>query len=667
MAAHKKSSSLILTVLPALSARYWQPVALLAAVFPQMDRLPLWLTVLVVVSGIWRLPAIERRLGTPGFFLRTVLLLAGMAGVFYSHHSFLGPEGGVSFLILCAVMKVLESQQKRDFFVSAILNFFILATAFLFSQSLLLTVYVALACIVILSAMLALQQREDAGFKLTVRRASVLLLQAFPLMLVLFVFFPRLPPLWTLNFSQGSGRTGMSDSMSPGDIAHLSESADVAFRVEFQGPPPPSRQLYWRGLVFTHFDGQRWSQGETINASALKVTEQHTDIPVKYRVLLEPTDQSWLYALAVPSSTTANVLLTRDYRLVYRKPVFERLSYDVQSLLEARVDVDALPAWEQSQNLRLPAEGNPETRLMAKRWREGSGSAEKYVSDTLDWFRQEHFFYTLEPPPLGENRIDDFLFHTRRGFCEHYASSFVFLMRAAGIPARVVAGYQGGEQSPLANYWVVRQLDAHAWAEVWLPQQGWVSVDPTAAVAPDRIQRGAPQLASQRAYWGSSDSSAVRYNSYRLLKSLRNFSDYVNYRWHRDVLGYNTEQQENFMMRVLGDSSLLRRIAVMGLAFLAVGVLLFLWALRGQRRELHPLDRIYRRYCDRLAKQGVLREAGEGPQAFARRIAHEKPELAAEAEEFSRLYMALRYRPRNATVGMLEQRLRRLARGRVRG
>ncbi len=655
---------------PSLAARHWSLFALLVAVLPQLDRLPPWLIALVLLCAVWRLSWVEARFGLPGVAVRGLLLVAGLAGVFWSHHSFFGPEGGVSFLLVCAASKLLESRTPRDFFVSAVLDFFILATAFLFSQSLALTAYVVLATVIVLAALLALQQRAGAGVMLTLRRAARIALQALPLMLILFVFFPRLPPLWTLNLSQGSGRTGMSDSMSPGDISSLSESAEVAFRVEFAGPPPPSGQLYWRGLVMDYFDGKRWTQSLPVNdpvqaRSLPRWVEVDTDRerPVNYRVILEPTSQPWLFALAMPTSSTPKTGLSRDFRLLSADPVLSRFSYDVQSWLGARADVAGPPSWMLKQALQLPAAGNPQSRQMARRWRLGSGSDAQYVRDVLGWYRAEHFFYTLEPPPLGDDRIDDFLFRTRKGFCEHYASSFVFLMRAAGIPARVVAGYQGGEKSPLANYWVVRQLDAHAWAEVWLPGQGWVEVDPTSAVAPDRIQHGAGQLAANRNYWGDSGMGAVRYSNYRLLKGLRNFADYVNYRWHKDVLGYNTDSQESLMKRLLGDADTLQRIAVMAVAMVVVAGLLFLWTLRGERRLLHRLDRVYLRYCERLARQGVQREAGEGPQAFARRVARQRPALAAEAEEFARVYMALRYRPAGRRDQALEKRLRRLARG----
>lgn len=654
------------------AARHWQWVALLLSVLPQYDRLPPWLALAVALSCLWRLEGVERRLGLPPAWLRALLLMGGIGGVVASHHTVLGPEGGVSFLIVCALLKLLESRTARDALISAVLDFFLIATAFLFSQSLGLTLYVLVASIAIVAALLVLQQREGVGPRRTLRRAGVLVGQAVPLMLVLFVFFPRLPPLWTLNLTQGTARTGFSDSMSPGDISSLSESTETAFRVEFEGPPPPSDRLYWRGLVFAYFDGKRWSQGYPLTE---QVPLPPRGLPgwieggqppaplLHYRIILEPTDQPWLFALDIPRSATAKVGLTRDLRLVSREAVLQRLTYDVESWPDAQADTRELPDWMRRQALQLPVGGNPEARRLAARLRDSTGSTARLVQEILARFRSEGFYYTLEPPPLGENRIDDFLFRTRRGFCEHYASSFVFLMRAAGVPARVVAGYQGGEAGPGGEYWMVRQMDAHAWAEVWMPGQGWVRVDPTAAVAPQRIEHGAAQAAQQRDYWGSSAAGALRHSNYQLLRGLRNLADYVNYRWHRDVVGYDSNRQDGFMERLLGDSSLLRRLLVMFGGFALLAAVFMLLALRGQRIERHPLDRLYRRYCERLARRGIAREAGEGPQAFARRVATQAPALAAEAEEFARLYAALRYRPEGGKAPVLERRLKQLARG----
>lgn len=656
--------------------RYWQLVALLAVVLPQYDRLPVWLLVAVGLACAWRMPIIEHRIGAPAGGLRFVLLIAGLAGVYYSHRTLLGAEGGVSFLIMAAALKLLESRNARDVFVLSILDFFILSTAFLFSQSLLMTLYVGLALVVVVAALLVQQQREGVGLKRTLWRATVMVGQTVPLMLVIFVFFPRLPPIWSLNLTQGSGKTGMSDTMSPGDISKLSQSSSLAFRVEFKGTPPPSSELYWRGLVLSRFDGTVWTQSDLVTEYAGMVdwggsyrpkwsrqAENELSPAVRYRVILEPTDKPWLFALALPRPETAKIGLARDYRLVAREPVFSRLSYDVVSYPEIALDPDEIPVLMQQETLSIPAAGNEQAKAQARRWMSLIDNEQRYVRYVLDWFRSERFYYTLEPPALGENRIDEFLFKTRRGFCEHYASSFVFLMRAAGIPARVVVGYQGGEKSPLGDYWLVRQLDAHAWAEVWLLGQGWVSVDPTSAVAPERIERGAQQMANDPAYWGESGASAVRYGNYQLFKGARQLVDFINYRWQRDVLGYDSKDQDSLMHRLVGDTSLLKRLGIMAgiLAMMAFGLLL--WTLYGQRRHEHPLDRQYRLYCQRLARSGLVRAPGEAPADFARRIAVSKPAEAGRAREVALLYSTLRYRPITPESAVLMRRLQRLAKG----
>ncbi|MDP2226294.1 MAG: DUF3488 and transglutaminase-like domain-containing protein [Moraxellaceae bacterium] len=659
-----------------LRARYWQMMALIVALAPQYDRLPPWLSVAVLLACVWRLPRVEQRLGVPGNVLRVLLLLGGLAGVFYSHRTLFGAEGGVSFLVLCAALKLLETRNARDMFVLSVLDIFLLATAFLFSQTLLLTVYVALALVVIVGALMVLQQREGVSTRQTLWRAGVMVGQAAPLMLVLFVFFPRLPPMWTLNLTEGSGKTGMSDSMSPGDIASLGQSTAVAFRVEFEGEPPPRSKMYWRGLVLANFDGQRWTQSELVNNPGALANWDMREMPswaptlylgaeqpIAYKVVLEASDEPWLFALGLSQSFTPNVGLMRDYSLRYRSPVFERMRYEARTFPGARLDPDELPDWLRRETLQLPRNGNSLARAQARRWVNAYGDGRRYIRHVLDWFRTERFYYTLEPPPLGDNRIDEFLFSTRRGFCEHYASSFVFMMRAAGLPARVVVGYQGGEKNELGQHWLVRQLDAHAWAEVWLPGEGWVSVDPTAAVAPDRIERGASGLANERSYWGDSGVSALRYGNYRMFRQLRAAVDYVNYRWQRDVLGYDSRNQDSFMRRLLGDTSLLRRLAVMTGILTTLAGLMLLWSLYGHRPYSHPADRSYRRFCRQMAAKGIVREPGEAPQAYAERIGREKPALAARAQAITSLYLALRYRPAASGEPVLLRRFRRLVRG----
>jgi transglutaminase-like putative cysteine protease len=647
--------------------RYWQLAAFLAAILPQYDRLPVWLLAFVVLSCVWRLPKVEHHIHAPGMMLRLLMLGAGLAGVVVSHKTLLGPEGGVSFLILVAALKLLESRNARDIFVLGILDFFILATAFLFSQSLLLTIYVGLALVVVVSALLVQQQRQGVSVRRTAWRSAVMVGQTIPLILILFVFFPRLPPIWTLNLTQGSGKTGMSDIMSPGDLVSLGQSSEPAFRVEFEGKAPPARELYWRGLVFSRFDGRTWTQGNEVpvdwgdmSADWMPTFRENAQFAIRYKVTLEASDKPWLFALEFPQSNTKDVGLSRDYRLLKRTPVFSRFSYDVVSYPNVALDSSGLPPWIHKENIELPVLGNEQTKAQARRWRNTFGNDASFVRHVLEWFRKEPFYYTLEPPPLRENRIDEFLFKSRRGFCEHYASSFVFMMRAAGIPARVVVGYQGGEESSLGDYWQVRQMDAHAWAEVWLPGRGWVGFDPTAAVAPERVEKGAQGLANDLTYWGGSGLGLVRYSNYKLFRQARQMIDYINYRWQQDILNYDTDDQSSLMRRLLGDSSLLKQLGVMAglLVMLAVGVLL--WMLYGQQRPAHPIDRMYRRYCQRLARLGLVRAPGENPEMFASRVAVARPKEALRAKEVARLYMALRYRPERPEAGVLTRRLRRL-------
>ena len=654
-------------------ARYWLLLALAVALLPHVSRLPWWLNALLAMAGLWRLPAVESRAPLPNKWLLALMLFGGIAGVRASYHTWFGPEAGVAFLIFCLAMKLLESRAERDHYVLMVLSLFVLATAFFFEQGVFASVYSVFAVLVAVAALVATNLGgNQAGF--TLRKAGVMLAQAIPLMLILFVFFPRLPPLWSMKLTDSTGRTGMSDSMAPGDLARLGKSDALAFRVEFpNGQVPPKNTLYWRGLTFTRFDGVTWSPSTDHRLSiygpvawsrqplpdwtteSIRIRDQKT---MPFRVILEPTDKRWLFSLPVSQAKNANIGLTRDFMLTARDPVFQRLTYDAEQFTVVSLDAN-LPEWMRRENLLLPADGNPVTRKMAVDWRRHFGDERAYLDAVLRWFRKSPFHYTLEPPPLGANRIDDFLFRTRRGFCEHYASSFTFLMRAAGIPSRVVAGYQGGDYSPTGDSWQVRQMDAHAWVEVWLDGRGWVQFDPTAAVAPERIDDGMGVIAEQREVWGDSALSALRFSNYQLLGKLRNMADYVNYRWQRDVVGFDTGSQEEFLLKLLGDSSFWRRLAVMFGALVVVAGVLALFTILRHRKHWHPADRVVLRLSRRLVRKGLQRMDGEGVMAWMQRLELRQPHWKNHAALFARNYSAIRYQP---DAGIGKQDLRELAR-----
>lgn len=658
---------------------YWLLLSLPTSLLPQWDRLPFWLPIAVLLVCLWRMPPVVRRIRLPGTLVRLILVVAGVAGVFREYHTLIGPDAGVSFLIVLAAMKMLEVRNARDAHVGIVLGYFVLGMNFLFGQTLGLTFFVGMVSVMLTAALLSLHQAGSRrGVWRTLRPALSLFAQAIPVMLVLFVLFPRLPPLWTLSLSGSHARTGLSDSMSPGEIAQLSQSSEVAFRVEFQGDAPPKHQLYWRAVVMDSFDGSAWKLSAWLEDQAGSAVwadskppldwrsqrvSRSDDQPYRYRVIMEPTDRPWLFSLVYGESSTAGVGVTQDFRLIARKPVYSRMEYQVTSDMAAVLDAD-LSVSDARTNLVLPPQGNNKARNMALAWRQQATSDTAYIDRLLGWFSREKFSYSLEPPLLGEDRIDDFLFNTRTGFCEHYASAFVFMMRAAGIPARVVTGYQGGERGAAGDYLIVRQLDAHAWAEVWLEGRGWVQFDPTSAVAPERVQRGMAQMAERRDVWGNSQAAALKYNSYRWLAGVRQWADYVNYAWYKNVLQYNSEAQDGLMERWLGDRSTYTRILVMAgavVAILAVISGLLLWGRT--RRPLHPADRIYLGVCERMAKKGLVREPGEGAWAYGQRVGVAMPERRQALEAFAATYVRLRYQESDAgKQAELLKRLRSLAR-----
>jgi transglutaminase-like putative cysteine protease len=434
--------------------------------------------------------------------------------------------------------------------------------------------------------------------------------------------------------------------MSPGDFSQLSQSEEIAFRVEFatslNAKPPDPNALYWRGLVLWDFDGRTWQTRLAVPPNPLQA-EGRGQL-VSYSITLEPHRQRWLFLLGLPrkgppSLAQVETSLGPDLQWIAKAPITQRLRYQIDADLDYRLDPEGLSAASRARTLALP-EGNPESRIMAQQWSTGLASDRGIVEQALSHFRSEPFFYTLNPPRLGDNSIDDFLFRSRRGFCEHYASAFVFLMRAAGVPARVVTGYQGGELNPLGNYWIVRQRDAHAWAEVWLTGQGWTRIDPTAAVAPNRVERGlnAALPAEERR------SGLMTLNANWLLPMQLTW-DLLNNQWNQWVLGYNQDRQRQLLARLNPFLATWQGMA-WGLAAAGGGLLLLMMALvlpRLARRKTDPICHLYARFCQRLQRCGIVRGESEGPADFALRAIALRPDLALSIEQITQLYLALRY------------------------
>ncbi|MCH8543294.1 MAG: DUF3488 and transglutaminase-like domain-containing protein [Alcanivorax sp.] len=659
--------------------------ALLAAA-PHLLMGPTWLRILLPVLLLARILIQRGRLAMPGRVIRVVLLLGVVLGTLYTHGTVLGPEAGTCLLVAAFGLKTLEMFRLRDAYVLLVLGYFVLATTFLFFQGPLAALYVFAAMVLLTAALVGINRPETGARSRThLRLASVMVLQALPLMVLLFVLVPRIAPLWALEFQKEGARTGMSDSMAPGEVSRLTESTALAFRVEFDGPVPSPAERYWRGLTYSLFDGRRWSQAtpgglprpelvvypgqpsapwhEQLLAQRAAAEQVGSELVYRYRVVQEASRRPWLYTLAVPfvREPTRGIGQVRDFRLVSEDDITQRYAYTVESypLLTAAV---GLPDWERDFNLALPEQGNPRSRRLAQRWLdEANGDVESYALRVLTHFRQEAFYYTLEPPLLGSNTVDEFLFDTRRGFCEHYASAFAFMMRAAGVPARIVAGYQGGELNPVGNHLRVHQYHAHAWTEIWIEGRGWVEFDPTGAVAPERIEQGMDRFLGREMGALENLFSGAAFSRNPLLARMRNSLDYLQFSWQKWVLGYDQTSQLAFLQRWLKDVSPLR----IGLALL-IGVVVMLlpvalWVLLRQRGpQRSPLQREYRALRRQLLRSGIPVSGSQPPRALSAAVAQACPPATDAIRAWVSQYEQAVYAEQADAQAV--QRLRRLRR-----
>ncbi len=603
---------------------------------PHTEHLPLWVSAVCSILLAWRAYLTYSGNALPPRWLLLLITVAGVGAIAIGFRSLFGREVGVTLLILLATLKLLELRAVRDATVLIYLSCFIIITNFFYSQSIPTALFMLATLIVILATWVHLQT-GTLTLKPRLRIAGILLLQAIPLSLILFVLFPRVQgPLWGLP-QDAYASSGLSDKMSPGSMSKLSLSDAVAFRVSFNDKVPTREQMYWRGPVLWEFDGTTWTRGH--NATLLRPTLSDATLAIDYTVTLEPHNKPWLFALDIPTKLSLPADFAPDFQVLSKAPVNARTRYNATSQLSYRASLDE-PPQQLQRALRLPPDLNPQAKSLAAEWRARSDNDATLVNSALRYFNQNGFEYTLEPPLLGMNGVDDFLFTTKKGFCEHYAGSFVFLMRAAGVPARVVTGYQGGEYNDLGGYYILRQSDAHAWAEVWLKDKGWVRVDPTAAISPARIQSGlSAALPNNTAL-----PFLARTQSPLLLK-LRFNLDALGYQWNQWVLGYNTERQFAFLTRLGMEDITWQKLAMNMLAGVALLVGLFTLILlrRLATRQHDAVQIVWLKVCRKLAKAGLPRAPHEGAQDYAARIASARPEAAQDIRDLAARYTALRY------------------------
>jgi len=618
----------------------WACGAVIFGGAPHMFAVTPWIPLCVLLIAIWRITAAARGWSLPSIWVRVPVTVAAFAGVAMSYHGVSGVEAGSALLLMMAGMKLLETRSERDRVLVVFIGYFLLFAVFLREQAIWSLGWLAGGALGVTAALAQSVRREDTlSPAAAIRISGKLLLRALPLALVLFVLFPRLPgPFIAVPTMQGGSISGLSDFMQPGDITNLGLSDEVAFRARFFGAAPSVKEMYWRGPVLDLFDGRRWSASPAPRAASPLRVEPRSTREFSYQIVLEPQGRRWLLALDTPVRWSApRARLGPGIQLMSAEPVWERTAYRADSVPGGSVRTDEDPGNLQKIT-RLPPGRNPRTSEMAQRLRKQSSSDADFIANVLRFFQAANFRYSLTPPPLGLHAVDDFLFTTREGFCEHYASSLAAMARAAGIPARVVIGYQGGEANPFSDYWIVRQANAHAWVEVWL-SGAWQRIDPTTAVAPERIEDGVDTaLASSAAFSGRLWRSSQLVN--RLVLSW----DAANAAWDRWVLAFGPDTQADLLLAIGFDIPRPVQLTLLAAAgMIACLLLMGLAARRRSRGGSDPAVALYSRFCGRLARVVRSRGPSETPTHYAAAVAAVRPDLAAVVSETTRVYLEARY------------------------
>lgn len=628
--AHQRSESK--SALPALSARRWLLFSTVLCMLPQALNMPVWMSVVSGVLLVYAGLRLNRGLAEPPRLLKVlaVLVILATAALSVLDRSML--LGLVILLVMANTLKLLEFRTLRDAWVIALVNCFIIAAAYLFSTSMLAGAYGVVSIIVLLASLVALHSEVQSGAInevaaaqslrwQPVKTAGLLLLQALPLAALMFLVFPRIGPLWSLELGSAAGRTGLSDSMAPGEISNLLRSDEMAFRVSFSGEFVAEPERYWRAMTFDSFDGQRWRIDAAQSQSQLSGISSSGD----YQVIAEPATSSWLIALTPVRTGTQGLKLFADGTVRAPEPLQQRFTYNLASEVDTK---ESLSKEAYRRYLQVPA-GNPRARALIDQWLAQGLTKSQIVKAILQQY-QQRFSYTLSPARLQGDRVDEFFFSTREGFCEHFASATGLMLRMAGIPTRVVGGYLGGEWNPYSQYLLIRQYDAHAWVEAWMDGR-WQRIDPTAAVAPERVRDGVENLLQQSpGYLANQPLNILNLErQFALLAELRLRYQSLNYNWHRWVLGYDS-QQEDLLQDWLGNLNYLKSVLLILLPVTVVLLFIGWWLLRARPLYRDQISLDTERLSDRVSRQdpNLARSSDETLQQYSQRLCQALPELS---------------------------------------
>ncbi|WP_347985890.1 DUF3488 and transglutaminase-like domain-containing protein [Methylomonas sp. AM2-LC] len=601
---------------------------------PHSANLPFSSIAFFAAILLWRMLAIRnaRLLATSRLILLVTLL--GILLLVYQFSGGWSLEMGVTIFIMAFTLKLLELNTSRDVYVLGYAAFIVIATLFLYSQTIAILVYSLILSGCCLAALLALAANQ-APDKSAFIRVAMLVLQGLPLAAVIFIVFPRFPaPKW-MQVNSHRSLSGLSETLEPGAISELFTSQELVFRVKFKGDIPPRQALYWRGPVLSYTDGRVW---RAVHNDFVQYMDKALvqGAPYEYTELLEPQEFNWVYGLDIPVQYDESKLQRNGYyQLTSLHKQSKASEYDLLS--NVNYNTGYITKTEYKESLQLP--GEPSQRLLAlvKQLKGFTTPPEAFIAALLSYYRDQQFVYTLSPPDMGHSPIEGFLFETKSGFCVHYASSFVYLMRVAGIPARIVTGYYGGELNSIGEFLEIRQANAHAWAEVWLDTKGWVRVDPTSAIV---LVDNAAEVSLDNVLSPSQHTNHSLFES--SIQNLQQVWHNVDYQWQRWIIHYGEHSQSLIFMH-LGITSLTELIVWIAGAFILLVLLLVLFILRGRKNIPEPAVHLYQQFCTKLAKAGLVIQTGEGALDFAQRAQLKFPQLAQQINEITQLYSRLRY------------------------
>ncbi len=636
----------------------WLAAALVFTLPPMFGSLVIWVPcvfLLALATKFWMEPRGYRLRFTT---LKLLLAAVALGAIFASYGSFKGIEPSISLLVVLVALKVLEAHTAREFQIMVLMGWVLCLCGFFLSQEFEVALSLLMAFALLIVALIQFQRGASPGaFWPPLRTTCRIFIQAVPLIVLFFILFPRFNTGLRFDFrAVGSLGTGFSDHLSPGSVAALATSSDIAFRAEFpDNASTPPGSMYWRGAVMWHCDGMEWHAPYVPVSISHSTPQSPKGNKIRQRITLAPHGARWMFALDRPFEVPPGAILVRGSYLWSVQTIRKARRYEVVSAVG--VAAKQLTPGERREALEVPAWISSSVRELAQSWSSQDSSPRAIVSSALQFFGTQGFTYSLSPGEYGRNGLEQFLFHRRVGFCEHYAASFATLMRLAGIPARVVVGYLGGEYNELGHFVLVRQADAHAWCEVWIPESGWIRVDPTTAVAPGRasldltsfLERGVDSGQIQARRTGL----VLRLARSPLLTNVRLAWETLSYEWDTRVLAYDADVQDVMLNSVgLANRGPFVLIVEILLAAIALLIIYFGWMRLRTRSREDRVKVLYDRFCRKAGRLGVQRNPWEGPSDFSKRAALSLPDESDRILEIFNTYIALRYAPEPAGMAL---------------